>query len=130
MVKLGALAILTDPAAQDDSGVDPGYAPRPDVLRSPDIAVGNVPDEPGWIKGVPLLAVEYADTGQDEADLSRKIADLLKSGTKHIWVVRLTGIPARRGPRARPSGTSLRARATRASRRSRSRRERKARRKA
>ena len=92
-VKLGAQAILTDPAAQDDSGVDPGYAPRPNVLRSPDIAVGNVPDEPGWIKGVPLLAVEYADTGQDEAELSRKITDLLKSGTKHLWVVRLTGIP-------------------------------------
>ncbi len=35
--------------------------------------------------------VEYADTGQDEADLATKIQELLAAGTRHIWVVRLTG---------------------------------------
>jgi hypothetical protein len=31
------------------------------------------------------------DTGQDEAGLKKKIAELLAAGTTHIWVVRLTG---------------------------------------
>lgn len=90
--KLGVMAILSDPAATS-SGVDPGYAPRPDMLRAPDLAVGNVPDQPGWIEGVPLLAVEFADTGQDEAELKKKTRELLREGTKLVWVVRLTGIP-------------------------------------
>lgn len=42
----------------------------------PNIAVGNVPDDPGWVRGVPPLAVEYADVGQDEADLQSKIRAL------------------------------------------------------
>jgi len=37
------------------------------------------------------LAVEYADTGQDEGELAVKIQDLLAAGTRFIWVVRLTG---------------------------------------
>src|SRR5262249_29266880 len=61
------------------------------MLRAPDIAVGNVPDKPGWIPGAPLLAIEYADVGQDEAKLERKIVDLLGAGTQYLWVVRLTG---------------------------------------
>ncbi len=52
--------------------------------------MGNVPREPGWVKGVPPLAVEYADTGQDEADLKVKIRELLDAGTDYLWVVRLT----------------------------------------
>ncbi|MCB2262364.1 MAG: DUF4351 domain-containing protein, partial [Candidatus Thiosymbion ectosymbiont of Robbea hypermnestra] len=60
-------------------------------LRAPDIAVGNVPDEPGWISGAPPLAVEYADVGQDERDLQAKIRTLLGAGTRYVWVVRLTG---------------------------------------
>ncbi len=55
------------------------------------MAVGNVPREPGWVQGVPPLAVEYADTGQDEADLKIKIRELLDAGTELVWVVRLTG---------------------------------------
>jgi len=35
--------------------------------------------------------VEYADTGQDEAELRAKIEDLLRGGTKYLWVVRLAG---------------------------------------
>ncbi len=63
------------------------------MLRAPDIAVGNMPDAPGWINDVPLLAVEYADTGQNEPDLRLKIAEFLREGTKLVWVVRLTGLP-------------------------------------
>jgi len=40
---------------------------------------------------VPPLAVEYADTGQDEQDLRDKIATLLSAGTRYVWVVRMTG---------------------------------------
>lgn len=61
------------------------------MLRAPDVAVGNVPNEPGWVRGVPPLAVEYADIGQDEPSLQGKITDLLRAGTKLVWVVRLTG---------------------------------------
>lgn len=86
----GAAVLKSDPEV-DSAGVETGYSPSPDTLRAPDVAVGNVPREPGWVKGVPPLAVEYADTGQDEADLSTKIRELLDAGTKLIWVVRLTG---------------------------------------
>jgi hypothetical protein len=61
------------------------------MLWAPDIAVGEIPDQPGWVKGVPSLAVEYADTGQDEGELAAKIEDLLAAGTRYVWVVRLTG---------------------------------------
>jgi hypothetical protein len=37
------------------------------------------------------LAVEYADTGQDEAELKLKISELLAAGTQLVWVVRLEG---------------------------------------
>ncbi len=86
----GAAVLKSDPEV-DSAGVETGFAPSPDTLRAPDVAVGNVPREPGWVKGVPPLAVEYADTGQDEADLATKIRELLDAGTKFIWVVRLTG---------------------------------------
>ena len=86
------MVILTDPDASS-GGIDPGYSPNRGMLRAPDLAVGNVPDEPGWIQGVPLLAVEYAGTGQDENDLQTKIKELLKEGTRLVWVVRLTGVP-------------------------------------
>ena len=87
---VGGLALETDPEVES-AGVDAGYAFTAQDLRAPDIAVGNVPDEPGWINGVPPLAVEYADTGQNEKDLQDKIADLLHAGTRYIWVVRLRG---------------------------------------
>jgi Uma2 family endonuclease len=86
----GGLVLETDPEV-DSAGVNTGYASDPKTLRAPDIAVGNVPDEPGWVEGVPPLAVEYADSGQDEDDLRIKIDTLLAGGTRFIWVVRLSG---------------------------------------
>jgi Uma2 family endonuclease len=86
----GAQALATDPDVTQ-AGVDAGCSPEPGTLRAPDIAIGNVPAEPGWIKGVPPLAVEYADAGQDEDELQAKIDELLKAGTRYLWVVRLAG---------------------------------------
>ena len=87
---VGGSVLETDPAVEE-AGIDTGYAPSPDTLRAPDVAVGNVPDAPGWVDGAPPLAVEYADTGQDEKDLAKKISELFAAGTQLIWVVRLTG---------------------------------------
>jgi len=87
---LGGSVLDTDPAVEE-AGIDTGYAPSEGTLRAPDVAVGNVPNEPGWVAGAPPLAVEYADSGQDEKDLKVKIAELLEAGTRLIWVVRLTG---------------------------------------
>lgn len=86
----GAEVLDTDPAVEE-AGIDAGYAPRPGMLRAPDVAVGNVPDKRGWIQGVPPLAVEYAGSGQDEDDLQDKIDDFLAAGTRAVWVVRLVG---------------------------------------
>ncbi len=86
----GGLALGTDPAVES-AGVDTGFAVDDKNLRAPDIAVGNVPDAPGWVRGTPPLAVEYADVGQDESDLGDKIRTLLDAGTRYVWVVRLTG---------------------------------------
>jgi Uma2 family endonuclease len=87
---VGGLALATDPAVQS-AGVDTGYAADAYTLRAPDLAVGNVPDAPGWVAGAPALAVEYADTGQDEADLVVKVRELFAAGTRLVWVARLTG---------------------------------------
>jgi hypothetical protein len=84
------MIIRTDPLGRE-SGVDLGFTPEPGTLRAPDISVGNVPEGPGWAEGVPMLAIEYAGTGQDEASLAQKIDDLLSHGTKWVWVVRLVG---------------------------------------
>ena len=86
----GAAVLDSDPAVTQ-AGIDAGYSPVAGTLRAPDVSVGNVPDTPGWIAGVPPLAVEFADVGQDEEKLSEKIADLLQHGTRHVWVVRLVG---------------------------------------
>lgn len=87
---VGGGVLASDPAVQD-VGVDIGFSPSPEILRAPDLSVGEMPDEPGWVHGVPPLAVEYADTGQDEAELRIKIQELLAAGTRYVWVVRLTG---------------------------------------
>ena len=87
----GGLALETDPAVES-AGFDTGFTPDEKNLRAPDIAVGNVPDRPGWAPGAPPLAVEYADRGQDEQDLQEKIHILLGAGTRYVWVVRLTGL--------------------------------------
>jgi Uma2 family endonuclease len=87
---VGGAVLASDPAVQD-VGVDAGFSPSPETLRAPDLSVGEVPDQPGWIQGAPPLAVEYADTGQDEADLRIKIQELVAAATRYVWVVRLTG---------------------------------------
>ena len=87
---IGGEVLETDPAVKS-AGVDVGFSKDPSHLRAPDVSVGDFADEPGWAPGAPPLAVEYADTGQDEAELQKKIAELLGAGTKHLWVVRLTG---------------------------------------
>lgn len=86
----GYKVLSTDPG-NEDVGIDTGFSPEPGTLRAPDLAAGRIPDEPGWVKGVPRLAVEYADTGQDEDELATKIQELLTAGTELIWVVRLHG---------------------------------------
>lgn len=87
---VGDGVLASDPAVQD-VGVDIGFSPSPEILRAPDLSVGEMPDRPGWVEGVPPLAVEYADTGQDEAELQIKIQELFAAGTRYLWVVRLTG---------------------------------------
>jgi Putative restriction endonuclease len=86
----GTFVIDSDPAVTS-SGIDTGFSPRPSMLRAPDIAVGNIEDKPGWATAASVLAVEYADTGQDKPDLRKKISELLREGTRFVWVVRLTG---------------------------------------
>lgn len=88
---VGASVLETDPAVES-AGVDTGFSPTPKTLRAPDVAVGNVPDAPGWTRVAPPLAVEYADSGQDEEDLQARIRDLLAHGTRYVWVVRLVGV--------------------------------------
>jgi Putative restriction endonuclease len=87
---VGDGVLASDPAVRD-VGVDIGFSPSPDILRAPDLSVGEMPDEPGWVQGAPPLAVEYADTGQDEAELQTKMQELFAAGTRHVWVVRMTG---------------------------------------
>jgi Uma2 family endonuclease len=89
-VVAGGLVLDTDPDVES-SGFDAGFSPDAKNMRAPDIAVGNVPDRPGFVDGSPPLAVEYASTGQDEAELQTKIAELLDRGTRWVWVVRLLG---------------------------------------
>src|SRR5947199_10549818 len=88
--RLGGLVLGSDPAVEE-AGIDTGYSPSSDTLRAPDVAVGNVPNTPGWVQGAPHLAVEYSDTGQDERELAGKIAELLAAGTQRVRVVRLYG---------------------------------------
>lgn len=86
----GYKALSSDPVVES-VGIDAGFSPQSDTMRAPDLSVGKIADAPGWIHGVPELAVEYADTGQDEESLAQKIEDLLAAGTKQVWVVRLHG---------------------------------------
>lgn len=87
---LGGSVLETDPAVKS-AGVDVGFSQNASHLRAPDVSVGDFVDQPGWSPDAPALAVEYADTGQDEHELQRKITELLAAGTRVVWVVRLTG---------------------------------------
>lgn len=86
----GGLPLATDPLVRE-AGVDVGFSLEPGTLRAPDLAVGNVPELAGFSPVSPPLAVEYADTGNDEGELQAKIAELLDAGTRLVWVVRLVG---------------------------------------
>nr|VFJ65275.1 MAG: Endonuclease, Uma2 family (restriction endonuclease fold) [Candidatus Kentron sp. FM]VFJ67391.1 MAG: Endonuclease, Uma2 family (restriction endonuclease fold) [Candidatus Kentron sp. FM]VFK16242.1 MAG: Endonuclease, Uma2 family (restriction endonuclease fold) [Candidatus Kentron sp. FM] len=87
----GGSLLDSDPDVQW-SGVDAGFALGPGTMRAPDVSVAPPPPQKsGWIAGVPPLAVEYADRGQNEAELQTKIQQLLSAGTRYVWVVRLTG---------------------------------------
>lgn len=86
---LGFLVLDSDPAVKR-AGVDAGIALASNTLRAPDVAVGLEPGEGTWAKSA-ALALEYAGSGQDEADLRAKIRELLGGGTRWVWVVRLTG---------------------------------------
>ena len=73
--------VLASDLAVQTVGVDVGFSPSPEILRAPDLSVGSLPDEPGWVHGAPPLAVEYADTGQDEDELDATLqADLAACG--------------------------------------------------
>jgi Uma2 family endonuclease len=87
---LGGSVVGTDPAVKV-AGVDVGFSEDPSHLRAPDVSVGDFAIEPGWAPDAPPLALEYADTGQDESELQQKIAELLRAGTRYVWVVRLVG---------------------------------------
>lgn len=88
----GALVLATDPGVTREVGIDTGIAFNEHKnLRAPDLVVGMDLREPGWATEAPPLAVEYADVGQDEDHLKKKIAELLALGTRVIWVVRLVG---------------------------------------
>ncbi len=88
---IGVLSLATDPAAEE-VGVEVGFVPEGTrTLRAPDISVGRMPIRPGWASGAPRLAVEYADRGNDNADLEVKVSELLEAGTELLWIVRLTG---------------------------------------
>jgi hypothetical protein len=87
----GGRVLATDPAVAGAAGVDAGFSfNERRNLRAPDISVG-VGTTPGWMREAPPLAVEYADVGQDEPELQRKIREMLAAGTRVFWVVRLTG---------------------------------------
>ena len=67
-----SLVLGTDPEVEE-VGTDVGYSSGPRQLRAPDVAVGNVPNKPGWVAGAPRLAVEHASRGQDEEELMAKV---------------------------------------------------------
>ena len=87
---LGGAALATDPAVEE-VGVEVGHVLDEATLRAPDVSVGGVSDETGFAQSAPRLAVEYVELGGDEADLARKVAELLRAGTELVWVVRLAG---------------------------------------
>ena len=87
----GGAVLDTDPSAPM-TGADVGFELGPRTMRAPDVSVGTFADDTkGFVKAVPALALEYADSGQDEADLLVKIDQLFAAGTRWVWVVRLLG---------------------------------------
>lgn len=87
----GGLIIRTDPAVVR-AGVEVGFDLGNETLRAPDVSVMAPDSGDEWAQRAPPLAIEYADSGQDNADLTNKIGQLLNAGTKAVWIVRLTGV--------------------------------------
>ena len=87
---VGAVVLASDPAVEE-VGIDVGFALDELTLRAPDVAIGNLADEAGFATGAPTLALEYAEENTNDANLGRKIAELLAAGTQVVWVVRLGG---------------------------------------
>lgn len=88
----GVLTIATAAIVPKETGIDVGVAWNEGKnLRAPDLSSGRPLTKPGWASEAPPLAIEYASTGQDEEDLTAKIAELIALGTRIVWVVRLTG---------------------------------------
>ena len=89
---VGSSVINSDPGLVHAPAVDVGIEWNDGKnLRAPDIIAGIDVRAPGWATQPPPLAIEFADAGQDEAQLRLKISELLEFGTRLIWVVRLTG---------------------------------------
>jgi len=90
---LGVEVLETDPSVEV-ALTDGGFHAASGTLRAPDVAViSALTQTRGWLPKAPPLALEYAAEGQDEADLKGKIRELLKAGTRYLWVARLTGLP-------------------------------------
>ena len=88
----GTLVLATAAATPQQTGIDVGVAWNDGKnLRAPDLSVGLPLSKPGWASVAPPLAIEYAGVGQNEAELTAKIGELLEFGTRLIWVVRLVG---------------------------------------
>ena len=51
-ILIGAAVLESDPDVES-AGVNTGFSPDDKTMRAPDIAVGNVPNKPGWAPGVP-----------------------------------------------------------------------------
>jgi Uma2 family endonuclease len=63
-----------------------------DTVRAPDvgfIAAGRVPDDlpDGFVPFVPDLAIEVVSPNDEEKEISQKVAEYLKYGTRLVWVM-------------------------------------------
>ena len=84
----GGMVVLPDPLVED-AGVEVGFDLGGETMRAPDVSILRPGSGDGWVKGAPALAIEYADDGQDEAELRTKIEQLLTAGAEAVWIVRL-----------------------------------------
>ena len=73
---LGVSVVGWAPAVKE-AGVDTGYSPEPGMLRAPDVAIGNVPNKPGWVAGAPDLANLLVVIG--DRDGLRRLVELAKT---------------------------------------------------
>ena len=86
----GGAVINSDPQVKA-AAVDPGCVLADKTLRAPDIAVGDLPDTPGWMKGAPALAGGIC---RQRAGRSRTAAQDQRV-TRRRYALRVGGTPAR-----------------------------------